>query len=103
MRVRLDIGLDLDGIHTFRWEPSDAPGAIEVPKTTLDRWTAEREAFHLAHLRWRRVSEEIEEALYRAESARSRGEPLAAAVSEPEPALSYATAGRPVVRSTRRR
>jgi len=70
MRVRIDIGLDLDGIHTFQWEPSEATGAVEIPRTTLDRWTAEREAFHVAYLRWKRVSEEIEETLYKASDAR---------------------------------
>jgi len=70
MRVRIDIGLDLDGIHTFQWEPTDATGGVEIPRTTLDRWTAEREAFHLAYLRWKRVSEEVEDTLYRACDAR---------------------------------
>lgn len=70
MRVRIDIGLDLDGIHTFQWESTDAAGGVEIPRTTLDRWMAEREAFHVAYLRWKRVSEEIEDTLYRACDAR---------------------------------
>jgi hypothetical protein len=69
MRVRLDIGLDLDGIHTFHWEPAGESG-VEVPKTTLDRWTAEREAFRVAYLRWKRVSEEIEDVLFKTEASR---------------------------------
>ncbi len=80
MRVRIDIGLDLDGIHTFTWEPA-GEGGLEVPRTTLDRWTQEREAFRVAYLRWKRVSEEIEDTLYRAEAT----EPalaLAAVVAE---------------------
>jgi hypothetical protein len=78
MRVRIDIGLDLDGIHNFTWEPSELPGAIEVPKNTLDRWAAEREAFQVAYLRWKRVIEEIEDNLYRAEANRARNESPAA-------------------------
>ncbi len=74
MRVRLDIGLDQDGIHTFRWEPSDHPSAVEVPRSTLDRWTAEREAFQVAYPRWKRVCEEVEDALYRATTARTEPE-----------------------------
>ena len=42
MRVRIDIGLDLDGIHTLRWEPCNSPHGVEIPRTTLDRWSAER-------------------------------------------------------------
>ncbi len=87
MRVRIDIGLDLDGIHTFRWQPSDAVGAVEVPKTTLDRWTDEREAFRLAYLRWKRVSEEIEEALYKSERDRAYSD-------EPAQALAVAVAAK---------
>lgn len=79
MRVRIDIALDLDGVHTFQWAPSDNPNAVEVPRTTLDRWTAEREAFRLAHLRWKRVSEEVEDTLYRAEHERARPEVTALA------------------------
>lgn len=64
MRVRIDIGLDFEGLHTFRWEPSETPGAIDVPRATLDRWTAEQEAFRVAHLRWKRVAEEVEDYLF---------------------------------------
>ena len=98
MRVRIDIGLDLDGIHTFQWEPSDAAGAVEIPRTTLDRWTAEREAFHVAYLRWKRVSEEIEETLYRASDARG-AQTARPAEAEQEPEVSLAA----VVRATKAR
>lgn len=67
MRIRINIGLDLDGVHTLQWEPTDSVSAVEVPTSTLERWTAEREAFHVARRRWQRISEEIEDALYRAE------------------------------------
>jgi hypothetical protein len=67
MRVRISIGLDFDGIHTFDWEPSEAPGAIDIPKTTLERWSKERESFTIASLRWKRVVEEIEDSLLKAE------------------------------------
>jgi hypothetical protein len=70
MRVHIDIGLDFDGNHTFAWHPSGDPGAVEIPKTTLDRWAGEREAFTVAFLRWRRVMEEIEETLFRAGASR---------------------------------
>ncbi len=80
MRVQIDIGLDFDGIHTFEWKAVHAPGAVDVPKSTLERWTAERESFTVAYLRWKRVVEEIEETLYRAEERRAR-EPALATVS----------------------
>ncbi len=67
MRVRIDIGLDFDGMHTFDWAESKAPGSIDVPRTTLQRWTKEREAFKVAYLRWRRTIEEIEDTLYKVE------------------------------------
>lgn len=70
MKVRLDLALDFEGHHTLDWAPSSLPGSIEVPKATLDRWTAEREAFQVAALRWKRVIEEVEETLYRAERDR---------------------------------
>ncbi len=72
MRVRIDIGLDFDGNHTLAWTPSDAPNAVDVAKTTLERWNAEREAFTVAYLRWRRVIEEVEDTLYRAPQARGQ-------------------------------
>jgi hypothetical protein len=84
MRVRINLGLDFDGIHTFAAEASEAPGAVDVPKATLERWNAEREAFTVAYLRWKHVTEEVEEFLYRAEQSRagSRAEPaLATAVA----------------------
>jgi hypothetical protein len=74
MRVRINIGLDFDGVHTFDWQPSDAPGAIEVPRATLERWTAEREGFSVAYLRYKRVMEEVEDVLYRAEQKRAQPE-----------------------------
>jgi hypothetical protein len=77
MRVRIDIGLDQDGVHTFQWEPTNSATGVEVPRTTLDRWTAEREAFHLAYLRWKRVCEEVEEVLYRTGDARAEPAPRA--------------------------
>ncbi|MBI5511142.1 MAG: hypothetical protein HY903_20465 [Deltaproteobacteria bacterium] len=86
MRVRINIGLDFDGNHTFDWLETADAHAIEIPKSTLDRWTAEREAFTVAYLRWKRVMEEIEDTLYRAEHARSEKEAAA------EPALAYAAA-----------
>jgi hypothetical protein len=90
MRVRINIGLDFDGNHTFEWSPSLEPGAVDIPKSTLDRWAAEREAFTVAFLRWRRVMEEVEETLYRAGSSRHE---------EASPAL--ATAARPAPRRSR--
>ena len=81
MRVRINIGLDFDGNHTFEWEPSEAPGAVDVPKASLDRWTGERESFKVAYLRWKYVTEEVEEFLYKAEQRRAQQEPaLAVAV-----------------------
>jgi hypothetical protein len=68
MKARIDIGLDLDGLHTFRWEPARGGSGVDVPASTLERWTAEREAVKLACLRWKRVVEEIEETLYRADA-----------------------------------
>ncbi len=83
MRVRIHMGLDLDGIHDLRWEASDAHTAVEVPRSTLDRWTAEREAFRVAYLRWKRVSEEVEETLYQIERERRQAPvSLATAVAE---------------------
>lgn len=70
MRVKLDIGLDFNGLHTFEWTPSEAQGAVEVPRALLERWAKEREAFRLAAARWQHVTEEIEEFLYRTEQAR---------------------------------
>ena len=91
MRVRINIGLDFDGNHTFDWQPSNDRGAVDIPKSTLDRWTEEREAFTVAYLRWRRVMEEIEETLYRAEHARV----------ETASAPALALAGAPARRSPR--
>ena len=83
MRVRIHIGLDLDGFHTLQWEPNDSVSAVEVPLSTLERWTAEREAFHIARRRWQRISEEVEDALYGAERTRAglRGAPTHAPAS----------------------
>jgi hypothetical protein len=95
MRVRIDIGLDFDGMHTFEWEPSEAPGAVDVPRATLERWAMERETFKRAYLRWKSVAEEVEEILYRAEQRRiARRHPdtnpaevaVAVAVAAPLPA-----------------
>ena len=83
MRVRINIGLDFDGHHTFEWEPSDDPSAVEVPKSVLERWTAEREAFTVAYLRWKRVMEEVEETLYRTEHARTDREVAVAVAAAP--------------------
>ena len=85
MKVRINIGLDFDGNHTFTYEESDDPRAVEIPKSTLDRWSSEREAFTVAFLRWKRVIEEIEETLYKAENSRA----------EAAPALVLARASRP--------
>jgi hypothetical protein len=82
MRVRINIDLDFDGVHTFDWQASEAPGAIEVPRATLERWTAEREGFIVAYLRYKRVIEEVEDTLYRAEQKRAE-----------VPALATVTAG----------
>ena len=71
MKVQIDIGLDFDGIHNFDWKASDTVGAVELARSTLDRWTTEREAFTLAYLRWKRVIEEVEDVLYRAEHQRA--------------------------------
>jgi hypothetical protein len=101
MRVRIDIGLDLDGIHTFQWEPTEAAGAVEIPRTTLDRWTAEREAFHVAYLRWKRVSEEIEDSLYRASDARGLGGRRPEPAHDPEHDAEVSLAA--VVRATKAR
>jgi len=86
MRVRLNIGLDFDGNHTFEWQASNDPGAVDIPRTTLDRWAAEREAFTVAYLRWRRIMEEIEDTLYRAESRRQPAQKPAHKPAE-EPAV----------------
>lgn len=83
MRVRIDIGLDFDGNHTFEWTPSDDPSAVEVGRSTLDRWTAEREAYTVAFLRWKRVIDEVEETLYRAEHSRAAREPAVAVAVAP--------------------
>lgn len=71
MRVRIKLDLDFEGHHSLEWEQSDAPGSVEIPKTALERWAAEREAFRLATLRWKRVIEEVEEQLYRVERERA--------------------------------
>lgn len=72
MRVRISISLDFNGTHTFQWEPSDAPGAVDVPRALLERWASEREAYELARRRWQHVTEDIEEYLLRAEERRTR-------------------------------
>ncbi len=74
MRVRIDIGLDFDGHHTFSWQPAEGPGAVDIPRSTLERWGGEREAFTVAFLRWKRVVEEIEDSLYRADEGRGQAE-----------------------------
>ena len=79
------MGLDFDGIHDLTWESADGPGAVDVPRSTLERWRAEREAFRVAYLRWRRVAEEVEEALFRDEQRRGQ-------VAKPEPALAVVAA-----------
>ena len=93
MRVRIDIGLDFEGNHTFTWRPSDDPDAIDVPRSSLARWDDEREAFQVAYLRWKRVIEEIEEVLFRADEG--RGDPAR------EPALAVVGAMDRVRHSTR--
>ncbi len=90
MRVRIDVGLDLEGLATFNWEPDESALAVDVPKNTLERWATEREAFHVAYLRYKRVLEEIDDTLYRAESARTR--PDGRKDSQPVPALAAAVA-----------
>ncbi len=80
MRVRINIGLDFDGIHTFDWEQSDADGAVDVPKATLERWSSERESFQVAFLRWKHVAEDVEEFLYRTEKTQAQPAIAAAAV-----------------------
>ena len=92
MRVRLNIGLDFDGNHTFEWQASSDPGAVDIPRTTLDRWAAEREAFTVAYLRWRRVMEEIEDTLYRAESRRQPVRVAHESQRAEEPAVAVAAA-----------
>ncbi len=68
MRVQIDLGLDLDGNHTFAWQGADGVAGIEVPRTTLERWSSEWESFKLADLRWQSVVEEIDDHLHRAAS-----------------------------------
>ena len=63
MGVRIDISLDVDGNHTFNWEPSDDPRALEVPEPLLQQWNEERQAFLQAQARWHQVVERIEEFL----------------------------------------
>ncbi len=70
MKVQLDLALDFEGQHTLAWQPTENAAALDVPRATLDRWNAEREAFKVASLRWKRVIEEVEEQLYRAERDR---------------------------------
>ena len=91
MRVRLNIGLDFDGNHTFEWQASSDPGAVDIPRTTLERWAAEREAFTVAYLRWRRVMEEIEDTLYRADSRRAPARIAPAGEPAEGPAVAVAT------------
>lgn len=90
------MGLDLEGLQTFDWQASETDGALEVPKNTLDRWSTEREAFKVAYLRYKRVLEEIDELLYRAENARARPKPrrdtTPAPASSPAPAPGAAPA-----------
>jgi hypothetical protein len=81
MQVRINIGLDFDGNHTFEWTPSSDPNAVDIPHSTLERWAREREAFTIAFLRWRRVMEEIEDTLYHAEIGRQAARPALAVVT----------------------
>ena len=70
-------------------EPALAAGVAKATQAidsgaahaTLERWVAEHEAFKVASLRWKRVIEEVEEQLYRAE--RERLHPQAEARPEP--------------------
>jgi len=71
MRVRIDIGLDFDGSYRLDWVPSDGPDSVDIPRSTLERWGKEREAFTVANLRWKRVVEVVDEHLYRTEQTRS--------------------------------
>lgn len=60
MGVRIDINLDVDGNHTFNWESSDDPRALEVPEPLLQQWSQERQEFLRAQTRWHQVVERIE-------------------------------------------
>ncbi len=68
MGVRIDIGLDLEGNHTFEWQRSDDRCALSIPQGTLERWSDERQAFVEAQKRWRRVMEEVDEVLFEGRS-----------------------------------
>lgn len=70
MRVRIDLNLDFDGHHALDWTPASGPQGVEVPRATLERWAAERDAFQVALLRWKRVIDEVEETLFRTERER---------------------------------
>ena len=63
MGVRIDISLDVDGNHTFNWEPSNDPRALEIPQPLLQQWKEERQAFIEAQARWHSVVERIEDFL----------------------------------------
>jgi hypothetical protein len=76
MGVRIDIGLDFEGNHTFAWEPTDDPRAPEVPEPLLHRWAAERRAFARANDRWQGVVAEIERVIRRAHEPESPPDPL---------------------------
>ena len=67
MGVRIDIGLDFEGNHTFAYEPCEGPRALEVPDAVLRRWAAERQAFAQARRRWQAVVAEIDAYLLAAE------------------------------------
>jgi len=83
MQVRVTRGMDFEGQKRFDWEASDGAGGVDVPKNTLDRLTAEREAFEVAYLRYKRTLDEIDELLCRAEDARARGEARQGAAAMP--------------------
>jgi hypothetical protein len=67
MGVRIDIGLDFEGNHTFAYETCDDPRALDVPESVLRRWAAERAAFARARARWQAVVAEIDKYLLHGE------------------------------------
>ena len=69
MGVRIDIGLDFEGNHTFAYEPCEGPRALEVPEAVLRRWAAERHAFAQARRRWQAVVAEIDAYLLAAQKS----------------------------------
>ena len=83
MRVRIDIGLDFDGRHTFKWTPSGAAGAVDVPYAVLQRWSQERDGYTRARDRWAAVVDEIEEYLL----ASTEAETKAVAITSAAPSV----------------